>query len=348
MIDNSSSPQPHQRPSAWLGEALIAHLRRAVRKADAQRVKELLDTGANPNWVEEPGVASVLYHAAAKGNLEIVQLLLKAGANPNADENPPAPWVGSVMDRLGYGPNSPMLRAAIHGHEPICKLLAPLTEVEAREYAWRVYESRRRKVDDSTKRLLRAAKKGKIDVVKELLASGCNVNAQDRQGGTALFYAVKEQHAELVRFLLGVGALPEIATNTGDMPIIVSSAFDDTEILRALLAAGANPNARGEQLITPLMQAAAVGNTNAAELLIAAGAGIDVTDVHGRTALLWAAEEGQSAMAELLIRAGANVQHRDQEGRTALYRARNPNPFRRYVHRDESIAQILMRHGATE
>jgi ankyrin repeat protein len=51
-----------------------------------------------------------------------------------------------------------------------------------------------------------AAKKGHIDIVKVLIASGADLNAKDNYGNTALKLAANAGHIEIVELLKEFGA----------------------------------------------------------------------------------------------------------------------------------------------
>jgi len=56
-----------------------------------------------------------------------------------------------------------------------------------------------------TMRLLYAASQGDLDELRAALATGCNSNAADYDGRTALHLAAAEGHLAAARFLLGSG-----------------------------------------------------------------------------------------------------------------------------------------------
>jgi ankyrin repeat protein len=54
--------------------------------------------------------------------------------------------------------------------------------------------------------LVRAAKAGKVNTVRQMLSRGGDVDVHDRYGRTALMEAVREGHIEVVKLLLEHGA----------------------------------------------------------------------------------------------------------------------------------------------
>ena len=77
-----SRSSPHLR--SGLAEVPDANLSEACRTGDAQFVKTLLSTGANPDESDGSLGITPLMWAAKRGNAEIVGTLLEAGANPLA------------------------------------------------------------------------------------------------------------------------------------------------------------------------------------------------------------------------------------------------------------------------
>lgn len=56
---------------------------------------------------------------------------------------------------------------------------------------------------------------GAADKIAELLDLGVDINAQDRKGGTALFYAIKNEHQIVLELLLSRGADRTIRNSDG-------------------------------------------------------------------------------------------------------------------------------------
>jgi len=121
---------------------------------------------------------------------------------------------------------------------------------------------------------------GDIEVVKQHLAAGADVNAKNDSGLTPLHYAESKEIAEI------------------------------------LITAGADVNAGGQ--MTPLHYAASDGKKEIAELLIDNGADVNAQSLVGMTPLREAANQGHDLIVELLVAKGADVNLKDSGGRTPL------------------------------
>lgn len=153
-------------------------------------------------------------------------------------------------------------------------------------------------------KLLAAAREGRVDAIRSLLAGGTGVDVCDRDGQTPLNEAAWNGHAEAVQVLLEAGADPK-RKNSRALDFAVRSGT--AECVKVLLAAGADPNAgvrkgnAGDP--TMLMDAIARGDKQIIELLLAAGA--DVKAVAGATGVVaHAIATKRNAWVDKLIDAG--------------------------------------------
>jgi cytohesin len=154
-----------------------------------------------------------------------------------------------------------------------------------------------------------AAYKGNVETVKQHLAAGADVNAEDQHGWTPLYAAAAGGHKEIVDLLI---------TNSAD--VNAKYAFR-----------------------TPLHEAALGGHKEIVELLIAKGANVNVNAKidWGGTSLHFAAANGHKEIAELLIAKGADVNAKSvlgqYKGKTPLDAANETN--------HPKTADLLRKHG---
>lgn len=142
------------------------------------------------------------------------------------------------------------------------------------------------------------------DIVELLLDHGANVNAQDANGNTPLFYAAR--NAELAKLLLARGA----HVNTGDIRGSTSlhSAVwaDNVAVIRLLLAHGADIDAQDNSGVSPLSLALQRSNPEIVELFRSHEAKLNAETVFAST-LLQAVKAGELAKVKELLKQGGNV-----------------------------------------
>ncbi len=201
--------------------------------------------------------------------------------------------------------------------------------------------------------LIRAAITGDAELVSLLLAHHADAKHADRNGATALHFAIDDRAK--TEALLAAGADPNATDNTGYTPLMTAAnRGDGGDVVELLLDHGADPNHRADDEMTPLIlagggdlrsvkallshgadprahtsagfdalhAAVVIGNTEAARLLVARGADVNAKAGHGRTPLIEAAEQGRPDLVQLLIAHGADVNARETfSATTALMEA---------------------------
>ncbi|XP_060478618.1 GA-binding protein subunit beta-2 isoform X4 [Panthera onca] len=126
---------------------------------------------------------------------------------------------------------------------------------------------------DLGKRLLEAARKGKDDEVRTLMANGA----------------------------------PFTTDWLGTSPLHLAAQYGHYSTAEVLLRAGVSRDARTKVDRTPLHMAAADGHAHIVELLVRNGADVNAKDMLKMTALHWATEHHHRDVVELLIKYGADV-----------------------------------------
>lgn len=125
-----------------------------------------------------------------------------------------------------------------------------------------------------------------------------HINAQDEQGGTALYFAAKNGHTEIVRTLLKHYAInTTLRTNPEHGALRALDVAANVEI-RTLIQKHMNKK---------LLRAAQAGDIDRIQQLLAAGADIETKNKEGETALFIASREDRPVVVQTLINAGANV-----------------------------------------
>jgi cytohesin len=227
----------------------------AALLGDANRVRELLARGADPNFVGDEGLAPL--HAAAKhGHTEIAELLIGSGADVNI---------------RGRGGLTPLHVAAAAGQVKVMRLLiARGADVNARD-------------GEGWTPLHAAARYCRAEAAELLIEHGADVNARERNGGTPLHVAVAAGCAEVARLLVESGADVNAEGEGGLTPLHAAALLGNAEAAKLLIERGANVNARSRSGETPLHYAARAGSARVVELLLKSGADPRAKDARGRT-----------------------------------------------------------------
>jgi ankyrin repeat protein len=157
-----------------------------------------------------------------------------------------------------------------------------------------------------------AARSGKADAIKALVAHGANANARDARGQTALMWAAARNNAEAVRLLLEVGADMKVRTN------------NPPKGRSAEIGIFNSPPPTG---FTALLFAVRAGSLAATRALLDAGADVNDTLSDGESALVVATANAHWELADFLLDRGADP-NAAGAGWNALHQAvhsRRPN-----------------------
>jgi ankyrin repeat protein len=171
---------------------------------------------------------------------------------------------------------------------------------------------------DSPK-LADAAEQRNRALIRELLATGADVNAAQVDGMTALHWAVYNNDAEMAGLLVRSRANVNATNRYGVPPLVLAGTNGNATLVRLLLDAGANANVSLPGGETVLMTAARVGNLEAVKALLARGANPNAQERREQTALMWAAAEGHATVVRALIEAGATTNATLTSGFTPLF-----------------------------
>ncbi|MDG1137957.1 MAG: DUF4836 family protein [Opitutales bacterium] len=220
-------------------------------KGNARFVDYLLRNGGNPN-VKGRHYSTPLHSAAWGRNIDVFELLLEDGAEVDArtDEGETPGMTAAlrgekemleILFALSADPHakddhgSNMLDlAAAGGHEDIVHLLSQMKV--AKNHPLHV-----------------AAGLGKLELMKDMLKNGHNVNETDSFGATPLLIAVVSNKMEIVQFLLSQKADPKITAKDG-YTLMHGAAFSGSkDMVKLALSYDLDVNPRyGKDGITPV------------------------------------------------------------------------------------------------
>lgn len=143
----------------------------------------------------------------------------------------------------------------------------------------------------------------------ESLASAFRSHAAERRPNdkTALLVAVGSDHIEIARDLLNHGADVNVRMTTGTTPLLFASVRQKPATALLLLEYGADWHVHGLDGLSPLQLAARAGNVQLVQALLQKGASVSERDKHGWTPLVLAADKGQDSSIKVLLDHGAKV-----------------------------------------
>ena len=155
-----------------------------------------------------------------------------------------------------------------------------------------------------------AAEQNNVQIVRQLLQGGADVNAAQSDGLTALHWAAINNNLEMTEILLYAGGSFRSTTRVGGYtPLHLASQKGNFEIMGAMLKAGADPNQFTSTGVTSMHFAAAVDAPEAIHVLVGYGGDVDVLDnFANRTPLMFAAVGNANNSLQALIDLEANLE----------------------------------------
>jgi uncharacterized protein len=306
----------------------------ACMNANAAVLGRLLDAGADPNSPDPQGTTALMIAARTDGGTEAVKLLLERGASVNARD--------SVQ-------STALMWAVRTNHaEAVGLLIHHDSEINART---RKGNPPARRAPDSgggshglgivrsgwpergyqeptpgeMTALLYAARDGRVEIARALIAANAQVNQAEANGVSPLLMAISNNHIDVARLLLEHAAEVNATDWWGRTPLWTAVDLRDLEvnktddngvdragalqIIRTLLDRGANVNARTKEVPplrrwlmpisdlswvdftgqTPFLRAALSADLTVMRLLLDKGADPNIPTLAGTTALMAAA-----------------------------------------------------------
>lgn len=276
----------------------------ATRSGNADALKPLLQQGASVNAKDAVTQQTALMWAVRSNSSAAVQLLIEYGAEINArtrdGKKPAARPPGAGGGSHGVG----IVRSGWpeQGFQP--------------------------ETPGGMTPLLYAARDGRLDIARMLIAAKADVQQADINGITPLLMAITNNHLDVAKFLLEKGAAASTADWWGRTPLYATVEIRNRdygrnsehdvdrpaalELIKMLLDRGANVNARTKEVppirrfITPLGD-------------------LSWVDFTGQTAFLRAALAGDMTLMRLLLDKGADPNTPTLAGTTALMAAAGVN-----------------------
>ena len=151
-----------------------------------------------------------------------------------------------------------------------------------------------------------ASRGGHSAVAQILIETGLDVDAVDVRGWTPLAIAVDHGQLDIVELLIRRKATIDIASDNGASPLLIALDHRHLAIADLLLKEGADVNWFNSKRRTALIFAADWRSIETTKWLLQKGADVNFADHDGWTPLLLAARYGHSELAKLLLENGAN------------------------------------------
>lgn len=217
-------------------------LYKAVESSDYDKVKELLDKGADPNEYSKNGLFP-LWRATADNNIEISKLLIQRGANVKQ------------KSKISPGFSSSIVMPCQEGNLEIVKLLVENgMDVNVKEY-----------VDFTPLRI--AARNGHLNIIQYLTEKGADIDPKAKDGATPLAHAASKGHVEIVKYLIEKGANVNNIDDEGDFPLGEAAKNGYLDVIKLLIDNGAKLDLKNKKKLTALELAKQHGQNKAAILI---------------------------------------------------------------------------------
>ena len=185
---------------------------------------------------------------------------------------------------------------------------------------------------------------GDVDLVKMVLARNPNINEFDKNGYTALHYAILNDNLEVVNLLIANRADVNILTDQHKQTALhlAGGANANLDIIRILLDNGVEPNTKdimGETALYPTL--ANSGNLDILRLLIEHGIDINSIDIKGNTILHLAALFDNVEDIIFLIKNGCNPLAINLVGETPADIVKDGKPVSELSAQELSILELF-------
>ncbi|MDR0221858.1 MAG: ankyrin repeat domain-containing protein [Lachnospiraceae bacterium] len=192
--------------------------------------------------------------------------------------------------------------------------------------------------------LISATEKGDVETVKQLLAQGAYIHAQDKDGRCALVVAAYHNNLEIADLLIAAGADVNLKDDTIQSAYLIAAMEGYLELLEKTLAAGADVHSTDSDNGTGLIRASDRGHADIVKRLLKTDIRVNHINRIGWIALheaviLGGGDERHTEVVRLLVAAGADVNLPDKkEGKSPLEYAQSRGYTEMVKIMEESVA----------
>ncbi|KAG6887046.1 hypothetical protein C0992_001051 [Termitomyces sp. T32_za158] len=305
-------------------------------------VKFLVSRGQNIN-AKNKSSDTLLHNGARTGNLKAVEWLVNNDADINAKNG---------------NNETPLLTAAKSGKLGILEFLASKEKnvhvtrksktiehniegmnEDLQAIEWQIRNNAELDITDDNKAtsLLRAARFGKIEVVKLLASKGQDVNTRAKDQNTPLHVSAENGHLDTVQWLFENGAQIDARSkaylyynyteilafkdNYKNTALHLSAGNGHLNTVKWLIKNGAQIDAKNNNQATSLLRAARFGKLEVVKFLASEGQDVNTRAKNQDTPLHVSAENGYLDIVQWLVENGAQMDARNDNEATSLLKA---------------------------
>ncbi len=314
----------------------------AIINKETNRVKELIEAGANVNYIHNN--RSILELSLYKESLDIVKVLLEKDAKLNKDnivriydlslEDFRYDVIDLIKDKY-------KLEEGLIDNNKYFLLLCYISNEEEVKRFIEKNKINPRDVRDKFSRngLIISANSNNMEVFRMLVENyKCDINHKNKNGVTPLITASNVNNKSLMEFIIEKGGKVDDKDDKEWTALMISTLKGYKEIVKLLLEKGSNINNKENYGHTALTIASQNGHKEIVKLLIEKGANVDDKEGKGWTALMLASQNGYKEIVELLLEKGANIDNKENDGYTALMIASEEGY--------KEIVELLLEKGA--
>ncbi len=246
----------------WLAEGadLNQELSNAVNANDADRVKFLVEKGADVNKPDPQGWLP-LTNAARQRKNDMIKTLIELGADPN------------LADASGL---TPLVAAAMRDHVPSIKVLLE-SGADVEKPGPEGFHPLALSIAEAKYEAAKALTEGGADVSAASGADGLTplmlVAAQTSPAEGARFVPGSTHPTDLAKALIERGAEVDAQAKNGMTALMIAATHNSAPMIGLLMDAGADPALKNNQGLTATEVAEKNGNLEAAQAILVLGAG---------------------------------------------------------------------------
>ncbi len=356
------NPQDSHGMSALLDAASAGHTAMcALLLEHGAQVNQSNRNGENALWL-------AMHSGENRVNEALIRLLLDHNADPSARTHRGKNAL-DALERLPKNLQERIRSAAFNSQQMELPLFADTPANEAPAVAERELPEPHSARSDAVASVLKtepcsapdgwfeAAMQGHIGRINNWLAGGCEINARDEKGCTALIHACGCNHRALASFLLQKHADATLRSDNGSTALSSAVMGRSNSVVELLLRHGVDANGRGPGDYPCISLAVSQWNDGALSLLLAQGADLETRDPDGNGLmhLLARAAEYYSDLSKARATLQCLQQHRldidqlDGLKNSALHILCGAHKQRQYRADDARVAALvhqLLKNGA--